>query len=90
MTAAVATLSMMLYDGLNPRFAKYAMLCLKASTMVSLFAFAMGCARIAFVVQSYKMNNACIPCIEVMGNFPVKSAYIVPTFLSMYPRERNI
>ena len=73
-TAAVATLSMMLNDGLKLRFVKYAMLCLKASMIVSPFAFWMGCARMAFVVQSYMMKRACLPCMDVMGKRPVRSA----------------
>ena len=36
------------------------------------------------------MNVAVIPCIDVIGNFPVKSAYIVPALLSTYPNVMNI
>ena len=58
------------------------MLCsfLKNSTIVSAFASLIGVAKMALDVQSYIMNIAVIPCIDVIGNFPVKSAYIVPSF----------
>ena len=62
----------------------------KHSTIVSAFASFIGVARIALDVQSYMMNIAVMPCIDVMGNFPVKSEYIVPYFLSTYPNVMNI
>ena len=36
------------------------------------------------------MNISFIPCIDVIGNFPVKSAYIVLSFSSTYPNVMNI
>ena len=36
------------------------------------------------------MNIAVIPFIDVIGDFPVKSAYIVPSFLSTYTNVMNI
>ena len=61
------------------------MLCsfLKHSTIVSAFASLIGVAKMALDVQSYIMNIAVIPCIDVIGNFLVKPAYIVPSFLSL-------
>ena len=88
--ALVATLSMILYTGLNPIFDKYVMFFLKHSTIVSAFAYLIGVARIALDVQSYMMTIAVIPCIDVIGNFPVKSAYNVPSFLSTYHNVMNI
>ena len=67
----VATLSMTLYTGLNPLLDKYVMLFLKHSTIVSDFASFIGVARMALDVQSYMMNIAVMPCIDVIGNFPV-------------------
>ena len=84
--ALVATLSMKLYTGLNPLFEKYVMFFLKHSPIVSAFASVIGLARMTLVVQSYMMNIAVMPCIYVMGNFPVKSAYIFfPTFYPHIP-----
>ena len=88
--ALVATLSMILYTGLNPLFDRYVMFCLKHSTIVSAFAYFIGVARMALDVQSYTMNIAVITCIDVIGNLLVKSAYIVPSFLSTYPNVMNI
>ena len=88
--ALVATLSMILYTGLNPLFDKYFILFFKHCTIVSAFASYIGVARMALDVQSYIMNIPVIPCIDVIGNFPVKSAYIVPSFLSKYPNVMNI
>ena len=73
---------MILYTGLNPLFDKYVMFFLKHSTIVSDFSSLIGVARMSLDVQSYMMKISDIPCIDVIGNFPVKSAYIVPYFLS--------
>ena len=78
--AFVPILSMILYTGLNPLFDRYVMFFLKHSTIVSAFASLIGVDRMALGVQSYMMNIAVIPCIDVIGNFPVKSAYIVSSF----------
>ena len=83
--ACVATLSMTLYTNLKLRFVRYVTFCLKYSTIVSAFASFIGFASIAFVVQSYRMKMTITPFIDVMENLPVRSAYIVPTFLSMKP-----
>ena len=88
--ALVATLSMILYTGLNPLFDRYVMFFLKHSTILSTFASLIGVARMALDYQSYNMNISVIPRIDVIGNFPVKSAYIVPFFLSTYPNVMNI
>ena len=88
--ALVDTLYMILYTGLNPLFSRYVMFCLKHSTIVSSFASLIGVARMALDVQLYMMNIAVIPCIDVIGNFPVKSVYIVPSFLYTYPNVMNI
>ena len=69
--ALVAILSMTLYTGLNPLFDKYVMFFLKHSTIVSAFTYLVGVARMALDVQSYMMSIAVMPCIDVMGNFPV-------------------
>ena len=71
---------MTLYTGLNPVFDKYVMFFLKDSRIVSAFPYFIGVARMALDVQSYTMNIAVMPCIDVMGNFTVKSAYIFPSF----------
>ena len=88
--ALVSTLSMILYTVLSPLFARYSMFCLKHSTNVSAFDYFIGVDRMALDVQSYMMNIAVIPCIDVIGNFPVNYAYIVPSFLSTYPNVINI
>jgi hypothetical protein len=90
LTARVATLSIMLKTGLNPRFERYSMFVLKLFTIVSAFASLMGVAKMAFVVQSYMMNNARVPSIAVMGKLPVRSAYIVPFLGSIAPIAINI
>ena len=81
---------MILYTGLNPLFDRYVMFCLKHSTIVFAFASFIGVARMALDVQSYVMTISVIPCIDVIGNFTVKSAYIVPSFLSTYTDVMNI
>ena len=88
--ALVDTLSMKLYTGLNPLFDNYVMFFLKHLTIVSAFASFIGVARIALDVQSYMINISFMPCIDVMGNFPVNSAYIVPSFLSTYPNVMEL
>ena len=88
--ALVATLSMIFYTGLNHLLAIYVMFCLKHSSIVSAFASLICVARMALYVQSYMMNIIVIPCIDVIGNFPVNSEYIVPYFLSTYPYVMNI
>ena len=60
------------------------------STIVSAFASYIGVARMALGVQSYMMNIDVNTCIDVIGNFPVKSAYIVSSFLSTYHNVMNI
>ena len=88
--ALVSTLSMILYTGLNPLFDRYVMFFLKHSTIVSAFASFIGVDKMALDVQSDTMNIAAIPCIDFVGKFPVKSAYIVPNFLSTYHNVMNI
>ena len=81
---------MILYTGSNTLFEKYVMFFLNHSTIVSDFASLIDVARMALDVQSYMMNISVIPCINVIGIFPVKSVYIVPSFLSTYPNVMNI
>ena len=88
--ALVATLSMILYTGFNPLFDRYVMFFLKHSTIVYAFASLICVTRMALDVQSYMMNISVIPCVDVIGNFPVKSVYIVPSFLSIYTNVMNI
>lgn len=49
------------------------MLVLKVSTMVESFTSATGVARIALVVQSYRMKMLVMPSTDRNGNLPVKS-----------------
>ena len=84
-TAFDATSLIMLRMGLNPLFVRYVICCLKHLTIVSSAIFFTGVARIAFVVQSYMMNFTTIPSMDLIGNLPVKSTYIVPSFIFILP-----
>ena len=84
-TAFDATLPMMLRMGLDPLFVKICYFCLKQLAIVSSAIFFTGVASIAFVVQSYMMKIATIPSMDLIGNFPVKSTYIVPYFVFILP-----
>ena len=61
-------------DWFESPFDRYSTFFLKHSTIVSAPEYLIGVDRMAFVVQSYIMNNACVPFIEVIGYFPVRSA----------------
>ena len=84
-TDLLATLSIILKHGLNPRFVKYSIFFLNDSTIVASFTSVTGVARIAFVVQSYSMKMVVIPSMDRSGNLPVKSVYIVPVLGSICP-----
>jgi hypothetical protein len=74
----VATLSIIFNVGLKPRLVRYCICFSKTAMVVSDFPSLTGVARIALVVQSYKINMAVIPSTDRIGNFPVKSTYMVP------------
>eukprot|EP00978_Attheya_sp_CCMP212_P045531 scaffold350177_cov33-Attheya_sp.AAC.1 len=78
-----------IFERLNPRFLRYSMFFRKLSTIVSALASFIGVAKIAFVVQSYMMKTALVPSNDVIGKFPVRSAYIVPSFGSRAPNAMN-
>ena len=84
-TAFDATLSMMWKMGLNPLFVRYVICCLNQLTIFSSAKFFTGVASIVFVVKSYMMKIATIQSMYLMGNLPVKSTYIVPSFVFILP-----
>ena len=80
LTVLEATFPMMLKTGLKPLFVKYVMFSLKVDIADSYFKYLTGLARIAFDDRLYSTNMEVFPSIELIGNFPLKSTYIVLYF----------
>ena len=74
------TLSMVLKTSLKPLLVKYMMLSLKIAIVDSSFKYFIGVVRIAFCDQSYSIKVSVCSSIDIIGNFPVKSTYMVPYF----------
>ena len=80
LTALEATLSLMLKDGLKPLFVKYVMFSLKVDIVDVSFKYFNVVARVAFYYQLYSTKTDVFPYINQIGDFPVKSTYMVPFF----------
>ena len=76
-----ATLSMILKLGLNPLLVMQLMWVWKSLIIVSYLVYFIGSAKIAFVVQLYRMKMEMYTSMLLMGKFPVFSTLIVPSFL---------
>lgn len=72
-TVLLATLSIILNCGLKPRLVRYSTLLRYASMMEVSLTSVTGVARMALVVQSYRIKMDVIPSIDRRGNLPVKS-----------------
>ena len=71
MIALDAILSIKLNVGQKPCLLKYAMLLLNASIVDPSFTYLTGEARMALVVQSYRMKMAVMPLMERIRKVPV-------------------
>ena len=80
---------MTLNTGLDPLSARYSIFSLNAVTILSLVASLIGVAKITFIVQSYNMKNAMYPPMLFTGKLPVRSVYMMPSFLSIYTMLAN-
>ena len=78
MTALEATFSMMLKYGLKPLFVRYVMFDLEVFILEVSVKYFTGVSRIVFDYQSYITRIDVFPSIDLIGNFLVKSTYMVP------------
>ena len=66
-TVLIATLSIILKDGLKPLIVKYSMLFLNVSTIVDFFVPITGIVGMVLVIQSYSMKRIVLPWIKESG-----------------------
>ena len=81
MTVLEATLSMMLKTGLKPLLVKYMMFPLKVAIFDSSFKSLTGVARISLDDHYYITKTYVFPSIDLIGDFPVNSTYMVPSIV---------
>ena len=79
LTSFEATLSMML-KGFKPLFVKYVIFYFKVAIVDVSFKSFTGIDRIEFYCQSYIKKISVFPSVDLIGNFLVKSTYMVPFF----------
>ena len=77
LTALESTLLMMLNTGLRPVFVRYVMFSLNVAIVEVSVKYFTGVANIAFNNQSYSTKIAVFTSIDLIGDFPVKSTYMV-------------
>ena len=76
----------MLITGLKPLFVRYSTFSLNVFTIGLSLASVIGVANITFVVQSYRINTVVMLFIDHREELPVRSTYMVPSFLSTLPK----
>ena len=90
MMAFDAMLSRILKRGLNPLLVRWLIFSLNTLIIVSSFVFGIASAKILFELQSYMMNIVTISSIDLTGNLPVQSIYVVPSFVSICIVQQKI
>ena len=65
---------------MKPLFVKYGMFSLKVSIVDAPFKYITGVDRIRFYYQLYSTKISMFPSIGLIGDFLVKSTYMVPFF----------
>ena len=75
-----ATFSMMLKNSLKPLLVTYVMFSLKVAIVDVSFKYFTGVDGIAFDDHLYSTKMVVFPSIDLIGNLPVKSTYMVPSF----------
>ena len=71
---------MMLKTGLKLPFVKYVTFSLKVAIIDASIKYFTGVARIKFYEQLYTTQMSVFTSIDMIGNFPVKSTYMVLSF----------